>query len=91
MKFLEGLAVIPVDVLCRFCDIGWSSWLCGPFEDSKPWILQCRYKELYIELCVEGIQIGKCSDFTMQIILKQMNDCSYSETKLSDVNNTVLT
>jgi len=91
---LEGLAVIPVDVLCRFCDIGWSSWLCRPFEDNKPWILQCifsRYKELYIELCVEGIQIGKCSDFTMQIILKQMIDCFYSETELSDVNNTVLT
>jgi len=43
--------VIPVDVLCRFWDIGWSSWFCRPLEDNKPWILQCifsRYKELYI-------------------------------------------
>jgi hypothetical protein len=68
--------------------------LCRPFEDKKPWILQCifsRYKELYIELCVEGIQIEKCSDFTMQIVLNQMTACFYSETKLSEVNNTVLT
>jgi len=31
-----------------------------------------RYKELYIELWVEAVQIGKCSDFTLQIILNQM-------------------
>lgn len=69
-SFLEGLAVIPIDVLC--------SWLCRPFEDNKPWMLECIFSrciELYIEFCVEGIQVGKCSDFTMQIILNQMTDC----------------